>query len=230
MATVLELAYDYIKGNGKPVPEKPQPAPEKPQPAPEKPQPAPEKPQPAPEKPKTKIVLGTTSSTFSSSGENYVIIETVGVGQSEVDIAGMADITIVVLVPEAGDIIQTMKAGLMEVADIFVVNKYDRPGADIFYNHLKKMLSPAFNNKISKTPVFKTIASQNTGVEELYSEIKNWKFRSLRSNHVELLAQRVWSLIQKKKMEHVDVEEMKNEIRRQLSSGEFNLYAFVKNY
>ena len=81
MATVLELAYDYIKGNGKPVPEKPQPAPEKPQPAPEKPQPAPEKPQPAPEKPKTKIVLGTTSSTFSSSGENYVIIETVTEGR-----------------------------------------------------------------------------------------------------------------------------------------------------
>ena len=61
------------------------------------------------------------------AGYNYIIIETVGVGQSEVEIAGLADVTVVVLVPEGGDVIQTMKAGLMEIADIFVVNKSDRP-------------------------------------------------------------------------------------------------------
>ena len=64
------------------------------------------------------------------AGYDYVIVETVGVGQSEVEIAGLADISIVAIVPEAGDEIQTMKAGLMEIADIFVVNKADRPGAD----------------------------------------------------------------------------------------------------
>src|SRR6266571_1288884 len=63
---------------------------------------------------------------------DYIIIETVGVGQSEIEIAGLADVTVVVLVPEAGDEVQTMKAGLMEIADVFVVNKADRPDADLF--------------------------------------------------------------------------------------------------
>ncbi len=71
-----------------------------------------------------------------------IIIETVGVGQSEVEIAGLADTTIVVLVPEAGDEIQAMKAGLMEIADIFVVNKADRPGADLFIKNLRSILPP----------------------------------------------------------------------------------------
>lgn len=161
---------------------------------------------------------------------DYVIIETVGVGQSEVDIAGLADITIVVLVPEAGDVIQTMKAGLMEVADIFVVNKFDRPDADVFYNHLKKMLSPAFNNKMGKTPVFKTVASKREGVSELYAKIKDWEFDPLSRNHVELVAQRVWSVIQNKKMQNIDLDKMKKEIEALLISGEFNLYQFVQKY
>ena len=167
---------------------------------------------------------------MKAAGFDYVIIETVGVGQSEVDIAGLADITIVVLVPEAGDVIQTMKAGLMEVADMFVVNKYDRPDADVFYNHLKKMLSPAFNNKMGKTPVFKTVASKREGVSEIYTEIKNWEFDSLSRNHVELITQRVWSVIQNKKMEDIDLEKMKKEIEELLVSGEFNLYQYVQKY
>lgn len=167
---------------------------------------------------------------MKASGFDYVIIETVGVGQSEVDIAGLADITIVVLVPEAGDVIQTMKAGLMEVADMFVVNKYDRPDADVFYNHLKKMLSPAFNNKMGKTPVFKTVATKKEGVSEIYTEIKNWEFDSLSRNHVELITQRVWSVIQNKKMENIDLGKMKKEIEELLVSGEFNLYQYVQKY
>jgi LAO/AO transport system kinase len=74
--------------------------------------------------------------TIKSACFDLIIVETVGVGQSEIEIAGIADITIVVLVPESGDEIQTMKAGLMEVADIFVVNKADRPGADTFIKNL----------------------------------------------------------------------------------------------
>ena len=167
---------------------------------------------------------------MKAAGFDYVIIETVGVGQSEVDIAGLADITVVVLVPESGDVIQTMKAGLMEVADMFVVNKYDRPDAEVFYNHLKKMLSPAFNNKMGKTPVFKTVASKREGISELYTEIKNWEFNSLSRNHVELITQRVWSVIQNKKMEDIDLEKMKKEIEELLVSGEFNLYQYVQKY
>lgn len=167
---------------------------------------------------------------MKAAGFDYVIIETVGVGQSEVDIAGLADITIVVLVPEAGDVIQTMKAGLMEVADMFVVNKYDRPDANVFYNHLKKMLSPAFNNKMGKTPVFKTVASKREGVSEIYTEIKNWDFDKLSRNHIELITQRAWSVIQNKKMEVIDLEKMKKEIEELLDSGEFNLYQYIQKY
>ena len=71
---------------------------------------------------------------------DHIIVETVGVGQSELEIAGTADTCVVVLVPESGDSIQAMKAGLMEVADVFVINKADRPGADKLANELELML------------------------------------------------------------------------------------------
>ena len=100
-----------------------------------------------------------------SAAFDIIIIETVGVGQSETEIASLADITILVLVPESGDDIQFMKAGLMEIGDIFVVNKCDRPGADQFANEIKQ----SAKNKI----VVKTIANTNVGVGELFSFINN---------------------------------------------------------
>src|SRR5689334_13880915 len=81
---------------------------------------------------------------LKAAAYDYIIVETVGVGQSEIEIAGLADVTVVVLVPEAGDEVQTMKAGLMEIADIFVVNKSDRPDANAFVSNLRLMLAPAF--------------------------------------------------------------------------------------
>jgi len=99
------------------------------------------------------------------SSFDIIIIETVGVGQNEVEIATLSDITVVVLVPESGDDIQLMKAGLMEIGDIFVVNKCDRPGADQFANEIKQSAK-------YKT-VIKTIANTNVGVGELYSYINN---------------------------------------------------------
>ena len=90
-----------------------------------------------------------------------IIIETVGVGQTEVQISRLADVTIVVLVPEAGDVIQTMKAGLMEIADIFVVNKSDRPGSDTFFHDMKML------THVSGIPVIKTVAIEREGVDEL---------------------------------------------------------------
>ncbi|MDO8991892.1 MAG: methylmalonyl Co-A mutase-associated GTPase MeaB, partial [Daejeonella sp.] len=77
---------------------------------------------------------------LKAAGFDYILVETVGVGQSEVEIAGLADISVVVLVPESGDEIQNMKSGLMEIADIFVVNKSDREGADTFANNLRKLV------------------------------------------------------------------------------------------
>lgn len=93
---------------------------------------------------------------------DYVIVETVGVGQSEIEIAGLADTTVVVLVPEAGDEVQAMKAGLMEIADIFVVNKADRPEADLFVRNLRAMLAPPFNSRHQDTPVIKTVATSRS--------------------------------------------------------------------
>jgi LAO/AO transport system kinase len=94
---------------------------------------------------------------------DYIIIETVGVGQSEIEIAGLADVTVVVVVPEAGDEIQTMKAGLMEIAQIFAVNKSDRPGADAFVKNLRLMLAPAFSRTQIEIPVIKTVATGASG-------------------------------------------------------------------
>src|SRR6476661_2807719 len=97
---------------------------------------------------------------LKSAPFDFIIIETVGVGQSEVEIAGLADTTLVVLVPEAGDEIQHIKSGLMEIADIFVVNKADREGADICANTLKQLLK----NNHQQIPVLKTIAEKETGI------------------------------------------------------------------
>src|SRR5579859_6352215 len=84
---------------------------------------------------------------LKAAGFDRILIETVGVGQNEIEIAGLADTTIVVLVPEGGDEVQVMKAGLMEIADIFVVNKSDRPGADLFVRNLHMMITPASNRE-----------------------------------------------------------------------------------
>lgn len=109
---------------------------------------------------------------LDAAGKDFIIIETVGVGQSELDIAQTADTTVVALVPESGDSVQAMKAGLMEIADIFALNKSDRQGADEIVTSLKNILhlrSPQGDNREIK--VLKTIAVKNTGIEELLEEI-----------------------------------------------------------
>lgn len=109
---------------------------------------------------------------LDASGKDFIILETVGVGQSELDIAKTADTTVVVLVPESGDSIQAMKAGLMEIADLFVINKSDRLGADEILTSLKNMLhlrNPGEDKR--EIGVIKAIASRNTGIEELLAEI-----------------------------------------------------------
>jgi LAO/AO transport system kinase len=162
---------------------------------------------------------------------DYVIVETVGVGQSEVEIAGLADITIVVVVPEAGDEIQTMKAGLMEIADIFVVNKADRPDADQFVKNLRLMLAPAFHNKYDEIPVIKTVASQNDGVNELLTTIEHLlKHHHSKERKYWLLAEKAFQLIQRKKMNGVSKEKLKEEIKELSNKNSFQLYSFIKNY
>ena len=108
---------------------------------------------------------------IQSVGFDYIILETVGVGQSEVQVAQVAYPTILVLVPEAGDEIQMMKSGLFEVANIFVVNKADRPDAEQFVNHLHNALSQRVG---IKTNVVQTVANTGAGISELLTVIKTY--------------------------------------------------------
>jgi LAO/AO transport system kinase len=168
---------------------------------------------------------------LQAAGFDYILVETVGVGQSEVEIAGLADVTVVVVVPEAGDEVQTMKAGLMEIADIFVVNKSDRPNADQFVNNLQLMLAPAFHSHSEPIPIIKTVASENKGVNELAEKINVLLSKEKENEHrFWLLTERAYQLIGKNRMKGIDKEELKNRIKDLESKGEFNLYQFIKEY
>lgn len=110
---------------------------------------------------------------LDAAGYDYIIFETVGVGQSELDIAQTADTTIVTLVPESGDSIQAMKAGLMEIADFFVLNKSDRPGADSAQMSLETILMFRKHDETSWMPrIIKAIAYENKGITDIADEIE----------------------------------------------------------
>lgn len=116
------------------------------------------------------------SDILDSAKFDFIIFETVGVGQSELDIAKTADTTIVVLVPESGDSIQAMKAGLMEIADFFVMNKSDRPGAENAILSLQTILGMKDHNEFSYLPkIIKCVATESFGINEIFDEIKNHK-------------------------------------------------------
>lgn len=115
-------------------------------------------------------------------GKDMILFETVGVGQSELDVVEAADTTVVVLVPESGDSVQAMKAGLMEIADIFVVNKADREGADNAVREIEAIMEMVPNKEGWKVPVLKTIANNGHGVEELRLTIDQ-HFQFLKSNN-----------------------------------------------
>ena len=108
---------------------------------------------------------------LAASGKDIIIFETVGVGQGEYDIAKAADLTILVLVPESGDEIQLMKAGLIEIADIFVINKSDREGADRLANTLSSMINASGNDSKPDAPVFTTVASDGRGMDKLFDGV-----------------------------------------------------------
>jgi LAO/AO transport system kinase len=168
---------------------------------------------------------------LKAAGFDYIIVETVGVGQSEIEIAGLADTTAVVVVPEAGDEVQTMKAGLMEIADVFVVNKSDRPDADRFVKNLRLMLAPAFSSNKNEIQVIKTVANQNKGIDLLYEAIKKHQLETgFNDRKLWLLTDKVYHLIQKEKMRAVDKTELKNKVRNGINSGSFNLYKLAKGY
>ncbi len=159
-----------------------------------------------------------------------IIIETVGAGQTEIDIAALADTTVVVLVPEAGDDIQMMKAGLMEIADVFVVNKSDRDGAIKFAHNLLSMSpGPSTNYKI--VPVITTVATKGTNVEDVVGNIKSHQnITDTTKKKVNLLTEKAYLLIQQKRMNDVSKIFLAEEINTACTKEDFNLYRFVESY
>jgi len=124
---------------------------------------------------------GLTSAVYDvveildASGKDIIIIETVGVGQAEVDVIKIADTTLVVLVPGLGDSIQAIKAGVMEIADIFIINKADKSGVDQTVAEVESLVDLECSNKERRTPVIKTIAKENNGITEVINRIEEHK-------------------------------------------------------
>lgn len=115
------------------------------------------------------------ASIMDASGRDVILIETVGVGQDEVDIVRLADVTVVILVPGMGDDVQTIKAGIMEIADVFVINKSDRDGAERVEREIRAMESLSLRHDSWVPPVVKTIAIEGKGVDELAQAIGSYE-------------------------------------------------------
>jgi LAO/AO transport system kinase len=160
---------------------------------------------------------------------DYILVETVGVGQSEIDIAGMADCTVVTLVPEAGDEIQTLKSGIMEIADVFVVNKADRPLAESLINSLKAMLHDFSTHQVE---VIKTIASQMEGIENLSLAIDAVlkKTDIHKERKLALTLEKCWRIIQHNKMKLIMRTEIEAKLANELLKDDFNLYKFCAQF
>lgn len=156
-------------------------------------------------------------------GFDYVFIETVGVGQSEVEIAGLADTTVLVLVPGYGDEVQTLKSGIMEIGDIYVINKSDQPNADGFAKNVEQLVH------IRNAPVLKAVATEEKGIEEIIKKIDRHASHS-NDKKVFLLTEKAFKLIQNKRMKDIDKKKLQKEIEKESVKKNFNLYKFTKNY
>ncbi len=119
---------------------------------------------------------------LDASGRDLVMIETVGVGQDEVDIVRLADVTIVILVPGMGDDVQSIKAGIMEIADIFVINKSDRDGAERVEREIRALQSLSVRSDNWTPPIVKTVASEGKGIEELADAVKAFEAYLAKAN------------------------------------------------
>ncbi|RNL49612.1 methylmalonyl Co-A mutase-associated GTPase MeaB [Pedobacter jejuensis] len=163
---------------------------------------------------------------LKASNFDLILVETVGVGQSEVEIAGLADKTIVVLVPESGDEIQNIKSGLMEIADCFVINKADRDGAATFANNLKKIV----HQGAKVIPILKTVADKNEGIAELC----DWIVKPVEGNQkfirAFLFAEKAWKIIQQNKMKPIDKNRLRESIHEAMKKDDFNIYRFSEAF
>jgi len=164
---------------------------------------------------------GEAITILEAAGKDFILVETVGVGQDEVEVVKLADIVLVVLIPGVGDDIQAFKAGIMEIADIFVINKADSPETDKTERQLNAMLDLGLKNK-DRPSVVKTIATEGKGVESLVGEIneiisrRDQKFKASRKKKMIswLLKDIVSEKIYKAVAENVKISEFEGYIER----------------
>jgi LAO/AO transport system kinase len=164
-----------------------------------------------------------------ASDFDIVLIETVGVGQSEVEVAGLANTTLLLLNPEGGDSVQALKSGIMEIADIFVVNKSDLPGAETLANTLTAMLHARPLAEWSQ-PVLKVSAFSETGFKEVLEQVFRHENQNDKSKQLQLLSEKAFQLIQYRKMKDLDRGKLQDAIARELNHSGFNMYAFVSRW
>jgi LAO/AO transport system kinase len=164
-----------------------------------------------------------------ASDFDYIIVETVGVGQSEVEIVGLADTTVLVLVPEAGDEIQTIKSGVMEIADIYIVNKSDRDGAATFVKNLQQLVHSQKASEWTPT-VIKAVATKFIGINELVSAIDKHSLVAQNSKKKYLLTEKAYHLLQNHFMRSVNKQALQQDIAEAIIDKNFNLYVFIDNW
>ena len=162
------------------------------------------------------------TTVLDASGKDIVLVETVGVGQDEVDIVRLAEVTIVILVPGMGDDVQTIKAGIMEIADIFVINKTDREGADQVEKEIRAMQSLAMRGDDWTPTIVKTVATQGEGITEVAAAIAEYqdymkKDGRLLKKQTENWSERLIEMIRQELLERV--------VEQRLSDGELAKYA-----
>lgn len=165
---------------------------------------------------------------IKAAGFDRILIETAGVGQSEIGISRLADLTIVVQVPEGGDDIQAMKAGLMEIADTFVVNKCDRPGAAVFINHLRA----ACRQMGRERPLVPMTASSKEGIGLLMETMEQQLAEAANNTEKKLLllTERLWQLVLKNLLGRVDKKAIETAVREQYQHAGFSLYKLVDRF
>jgi LAO/AO transport system kinase len=142
---------------------------------------------------------------LDAAGKDAILIETVGVGQDEVEIARLADVTLVVLVPGMGDDVQSLKAGIMEIADVFVINKADRPGADVLERELHASLSLSEDGK--RPPIVRTVAPEGQGIPELMRAVEEVPRKDRRA---ELWRLRLGEMLRERLLERLPPDELQS--------------------
>ncbi|HEY4936509.1 MAG TPA: methylmalonyl Co-A mutase-associated GTPase MeaB [Puia sp.] len=162
---------------------------------------------------------------LKSAPYDYILIETVGVGQSELEIASIADFTVMILTAGFGDEIQALKSGVLEVADLFVVNKADNPDTKLFIKNLQS----ALHLGSKQIEIIETIATEGMGVDLLLPAIEN-RFKSSHQKQFLNLAEKAYRLILAEKMKEIDKSELSDKINEEARSDNFNIYGFVYDY